>query len=158
MFQVPVQMKIDRLGLFFSVANGGDGTLTLYDSDGTTELVSVVIDNDAVVAQGNPRCFEICFEPVTLAANTNYRFAFVGTTTTNTTIFYGDVNAAGHMDGLILGQNAHWTQSATSPPTAPAWAETTTRRPLFGIGISAVHDGSGAAASGGSQLLVIRRR
>lgn len=139
MFQVPVQLKISTLSLVLVIPNGCDGRLVLYDSDGVTELVSVDVDNDAVNSTSVGETV-IEFVPVTLTAATNYRFAFVAGTTTAASINYSDVNAAGLMDGMILGQNAMWTQHDGSN-----WSQTATRRPLWGIGISAVHDGSGGA-------------
>ena len=109
--------------------------------------MSVDIDNDAVLTQGSAYMMEVAFEPITLSAATNYRLAFVGTSTTNTTVYYGDVNAAGYMDGFILGQNAHWTQH-----DGTSWSQTTTRRPQFGLGYSAFHDG---ASSGGTGFMMV---
>ena len=135
-FKFPTQRKINSFGFYFStLPNGSDGRLVLYDSDGTTELVSVDIDNDAVSVTAN-RAAEIEFSPVTLAADTYYRFVFVAGTITALAIAYGDVSEVGLMDGCILGQDAHWTQHDGS-----AWADTTTRRPFFALGVSAVHDG-----------------
>ena len=141
-FQVPMQLKVSKMSLFGLIPNACDGTLTLYDSDGTSVLASVDVDNDPVRASGTPGYMDAEFPPVTLTAATDYRFVFVATTTTAATIYYGDVNAVGHMDGLLLGQNARWTQH-----DGTNWAETTTRRPHFGIGISAVHDGAGGGSS-----------
>lgn len=147
-FQVPTQRKIDRFAMMIAIANGGDGTLTLYDSDGTTVLVSVDIDNDAVIEQGSPFLMEATFAPITLAANTNYYFVFVATTTTATTVYYGEVNAAGHMAGYFLGASATWAQH-----NGTDWDVTlTSRRPHFGLGFSAFHDGDGGA---GGALMVI---
>ena len=138
-FKYPTQRKISAATMMVNIANGCDGRFVLYDSDGTTELVSVDVDNDAIVAAGSPFFADVDFEPVTLAADTYYRWVFVGSTATAATVYYADVNAAGLMDGLILGQNAHWTQADSTP----TWTDTTTRRPHFGFGVSAIHDGTG---------------
>lgn len=140
-FKFPTQRKIDRFGLWLSIANGSDGRFVLYDSDGTTELVSVDMDNDAIALQGSPFGHIVRFAPVTLAANTFYRLAYVGGSSTNVTVYYGEVNADGHMNGLLMGQNAHWTQA----DSGGTWTDTTTRRPYFGISTCAVHDGSGGS-------------
>lgn len=142
-FRGPVEQKISKLALMISTTNGGDGRFVLYDSDGTTELRSSDMDNDAVIAAADVSFAIVVFEPVTLAANTYYRFVFVSSTATVTTVYYGDVNAAGHMDGLMWGQDLHWTQHDGSN-----WADTTTRRPHPGIGVCAVHDGSGSGGGG----------
>lgn len=138
-FKVPTERKLDRFLLQMAVPDVSDGRLVLYDSDGTTELRSVDIDNDAVVTASVGRGFWAVFEPVTLAADTYYRFVFVGGTTTAATVYYQDVNAAGHMDGLPGGQEMHWTQADSTP----TWTDTTTRRPNFVLGFSAFHDGAG---------------
>lgn len=143
-FRVPVQLKIDTLSLFMSIVNASDGRFVLYDSDGTTELISVDMDNDAVLVQSGTgqKSSVMVFQPVTLSANTYYRFVFVGGNSTASTVPYADVNAAAHMDGLILGQDAHYTQH-----DGTSWTDTTTRRPFFGIGICAVHDGVGGSVA-----------
>ncbi len=140
-FKFPTARKIDRAALWLTVANGSDGRIVLYDSDGTTELASVAVDNDAVQAAATALCMEVAFQAVTLQANTFYRLVFVGGTATASTVQYFDVAAAGHLDGMYIGQNAHWTQHDGSN-----WADTTTRQPFFGIGISATDDGLSASA------------
>ena len=137
-FRVDKETQIDGMGLAMAIPNGADGTLTLYDSDGTTVLRSIAIDNDAVLTTTS-RLMYGKVEPVTLAANTYYRLAFVSTTTTAATMAYIDVNAAGLMDAFALGQDLHWTQR----DAVGAWTETTTRRPIFMLDIVGVHDGSG---------------
>lgn len=137
-FKFPVEVKIDGIGLGMGVQNGADGTLTLYDSDGTTVLASVVIDNDGVISTVN-RIGIARIVPITLAANTFYRLAFVATVATTTTIPYVNTNSAALMDGLTGGQNFHWTQR----DSAGVWTDTTTQRPLLMLRLSAIHDGTG---------------
>lgn len=143
-FRVPVEMKIEGIGLCVVIPNACDGTLKLYDSDGTTELASVAIDNDAVAAASLARHSVARIPPVTLAANTYYRLAFVGGTTTSANIFYADVNAVAIMDGFAGGQDFHWTQR----DSGGVWTDTTTRRPHFMLKLSAVHDGAGGGGGG----------
>lgn len=138
-FRFPVETKIEGLALGVVLQNGADGTLILYGSDGTTALVSVGIDNDAVANASLLRNSLINFPPVTLAANTYYRWVFVASTTTAATVHYLDVNTAALMDGFAGGQDFHWTQR----DSAGVWTDTTTRRPLMGVELSAVHDGTG---------------
>lgn len=145
-FKVPMEMKIDGFGLLLMVPNGCDGSMVLYDSNGTTVLVSIEIDNDAVSGAGSARYAFCRCPPVTLAANTNYRIAFVGSTTTSASVYYMDVNAAGLQDGLIGGQDFMYTER----DSGGTWTDTTTRRPVWSIKLSAVHDGVG----GGGSLMV----
>ena len=140
-FRFPIEVAIDGLGLILAVQNAADGTLILYDSDGTTALASVTIDNDAVFATAG-RMGLARFLSYTLTANTYYRLAFVASVATSTSVYYCDVNAAGLMDGLMGGQDMHWTER----DSAGTWTDTTTRRPHFALKISSVHDGVGGAS------------
>lgn len=142
-FRFPTERKLGSIALAVAIPNGCDGRLVLYDSDGTTELASVDIDNDAVYAGSLYGYAEAGILDITLAANTYYRLVFVGGTTTSGSVHYGNVNAAGHMDGIVFGQDCHWTQHDGS-----SWTETTTRRAFCGLGFTALHNGSG----GGSAL------
>jgi hypothetical protein len=144
-FKFPVPVKIDRFCMEMAVANGSDGTIVLYDSDGTTSLVSVDLDNDAAW-QTTVALHTVHFEPVTLAADTFYRLVFVGGNTTASTVAYNTVNAAGLMGGFRFGQNAHWTEY-----DGATWNDTTTRRPIFDIGVCAYDDG--ASTGGGARVI-----
>lgn len=140
-FKFPVEVKINKLGMLISGPNGADGKLVLYDTDGTTELVAVDVDNDAVFAASDSTFAMIAFQPVTLLANTFYEFVFVPTSATSTSVYYGDVSAVGHMDGMMLGQNLHWVQMDSGNVRTP----NTLRRPWVAFGICAVHDGGGGS-------------
>lgn len=150
-FKFPVQVKINKLAMLVAIPNNCDGRFVLYDSDGTTELVSVDVDNDAVYDPSDISFCIIRFTPVTLTADTFYRFAFVGGTATAATVYHISVNAVGHMDGMMLGQNLYWTQH-----NGTAWDDTfTTRRPWSGYGVCAVHDGGGSSGGGGASVIRI---
>lgn len=140
-FKFPVSMKISRLALFVQPPNGCDGRLVLYDSDGSTELVSVSVDNDAVA--NNNAYAEISFIPITIAANTFYRFVWVGDTSTTVNFRPLAFNAVGFLDCYPLGQNAHFTTYDGS-----SWSDVTTQRCPFRIGIESLHDGYGQTQMG----------
>ena len=140
-YTVPTTRKIDRAGLVVQIPNGCDGALEIYQSGNNTPLVSVTIDNDAVIVANTQRYAVANFQPIEQVANTVYRLVYTPSTVTAATVPHFDVNAAGLMDGLYLGQEAHYTTASDTPPTA--WTETTTRRPYFVLGFSAFHDGSG---------------
>ena len=137
-FSVATARVIDRASLALPMVNGVDGRLVLYDGDGITELASVNIDNDAVHSIGS-QFMEVIFPPVALIAGVFYRFVFVATTTTATSMIYFDTSNAAYLDGMYLGQNAHWTQH-----NGTVWADTLTRVPVFGLGVSATHGGTAA--------------
>jgi len=141
-FTPPVDMKIEMLGLWMGLPNGCDGSLILYDTDGSTALVTRAVDNDSVIQASTQRMHEIWFEPITLQGGSAYRFAFVPSTATTGTVSYADVPSAAVMDGLPLGSAAHWTQH-----DGTNWTQTTTRRPFISIGVSALDDGAGGGTT-----------
>lgn len=142
-FTVSVPCKLETIGFNLLMANGSDGRLVLYDTDGTTELASVKVDNDAVLSQGTGRWHTACIVPVSLTAGVAYRLAYVASNTTASTIYYGDVHLAGLMDGLQGGQAFHWTQH-----NGTSWADTTTRRPHFYLGFAFFDNGVGGGGGG----------
>lgn len=144
-FQVPTRRTVDSAALMVRVPSGSNGRLVLYSSGGSIELVSIDIDRNAISGFGADRLIEVSFQPVTLEAATDYRFAFVGTSSTAATVYYGEVDSAGLMDGLILGQQAHWTQHDGS-----GWSDTTTRRPHFALGWGAFQEQGGGIRLAGS--------
>jgi hypothetical protein len=143
-FRFPVTCSIDRISLSVVLPNGADGTLTLYDTNGTTVLRSMAIDNDAVRSAAAPNYADFQFEPVTLLANTFYRAAFVSTTSTTATVPFVNANSAALTEGGMYGQNAFWTQHDGSN-----WDDSiTARRPGFSIGINSVNNDSIVVNSG----------
>ena len=137
-FTVPVEFQIDGLSLKCLLPNGCDGDLILYDGDGTTVLVSVPVDNDAVFSAG-AQIARVTFAPITLRPGVGYRWAFVAGTTTAATVYHGDVSQAGMLDNTPGGRQAHWTQRDSSG----VWTETTTRKAHWGFGVAAI--GAGGA-------------
>lgn len=149
-FKFPTRRTVDSAAMMVRVPSGSGGRLVLYSYNGAleTQIGSIDVDKDAVTAVGADRLLEVTFTPIILEADTYYRFAFVPATTTACLVYYGDVNSAALMDGLIMGQQAHWTQYDGS-----AWTDTTTRRPHFAIGSSAYHaEGGGIRVAGGGGL------
>jgi len=141
-FKFPVELTTEAAAIMIEIS-GADGSIVLYDTDGTTALVTHTIDNDAVFSS-SPRHAVIMYQPITHAADSYYRLVFVGGTSTAATLHYASVNAVGFMDGLTMGQNAHWTER----DSGGTWTDTTTRRPFFGLMINSVHDGVGGAGGG----------
>lgn len=145
LFTVPVEMKIDTLGLRLSQPNGCDFTGTLFDGDGTTALFTEFIDNDVVAAASSPRWSLFNFAPITLQPSTNYRFVAEGSSATSGTVAYSDVNAAGLLDSFALGSQCYYTER----DSGGSWAQTTTRRAHMAFGMSGIHDGAGGGGGGG---------
>lgn len=137
-FSVPLTISLDEIGLMLAVQNGADGTLILYDTDGTTVIASVTIDNDVLMSSATR--FGIIRSPgPTITANAGYRLVFVASTTTSTSVFYADVAAAVNLDGVPGGSECMWTQR----DSAGVWTETTTRRPWFILTVGGVDIPSG---------------
>ena len=135
-FKFPVPVKVG--GFWLRADLDGDCDFVLYDSDGTTELESVIFDEDyrrGATAGGN---IVILFATErALVADTWYRLAVQPTSTTAITLYYFDVNSAANMDGIEGGQNFHYTAKAA----ADTWSQTTTRRLWVGLLVAAVDDG-----------------
>jgi hypothetical protein len=138
-FSVPTARTIDRLLFQLAVPNNADGNLILYDGDGTTVLLSVAIDNDAVTAAGTVGFADVTFPPITLTAGVNYRWVFVATTSTTVSVRVADVSAADLLDFLVGGSNCQYTER----DSGGTWTQTTTRHTMWGYGLAASHDGAG---------------
>ena len=140
-FKVAVPVKLDALSLFLLAGATADFDLILYDSDGSTVLRSLSVDANSLLLNNFPAMALDTFSPITLAADTFYRYVAVPTTANNISVYYGEVNTAAFLDFLPCGSNAYWTQR----DSAGAWTETTTRVPHWGFEGAAFHDGAGGS-------------
>jgi hypothetical protein len=147
-FQAPFACKV--MGAYAFLDLDGDGDLVLYDSDGSTELASVSLDSNVRVS-ANPGVFHSYFDSeITLTKDTNYRLSFMPTTVTNASLMVGSYPTAAVLDALPGGQECHYTARTD----AGSWSETTTKRPLMGVIVSALDDG---VSTGGSSTGAINR-
>jgi hypothetical protein len=143
-FQVPFSCKVS--GCWYDADIDGTADFVLYDSDGSTSLGSFSVDNNVRNSTGNGAGFGyFTGGEKTLTVNTSYRLIFKPTSTTNVILKYFDVNSAALLDQMPGGQTCHFT----SRVDAGSWSQTTTRRPLMGLLISALDDGVSAGGSGG---------
>ena len=142
-FQFPVETVIDRIGLKLTVANGATGALVVYDSDGTTVLRSVDVDDDAVASNTGISIFSAEIAPLTCAATTNYRLVYLPSTTTDVTLHTVSVNSANMFGGMAGGAAFHYTER----DSGGTWAQTTTTRPVFYMGLGSYHDGTGGGTT-----------
>lgn len=141
-FRVPTPRKIDEIGLLLAVSTGADGTLVLYDTDGTTQLAAVSVDANAVETT-SPRICSAVIPAVTLSAGVDYRVAWLAGATAAT--LYGiSVAAAGLLDGYPGGQQCHHTEH-----NGTSWSQTTTQRPFVYLGFSAFDDAAGSSGDTG---------
>lgn len=143
-FEVETTRKLDTLGLHLAIPNGCDGDIILYDTDGTTALVTMPIDNDSVMSAG-ARAIVFTAPDVTLSANAGYRLVFVASTTTAATLYHATVAERALMDGMPGGQN--W--QLTTRDSGGTWTQTDTSRPWAVVGFSAFDDASGGSGGGG---------
>ena len=141
--RLPFTAKVS--GFYVAAIVAGDADVVLYDSDGTTPLATASIDKDQRVTGANISA-GLFSSDVTLTANTFYWIALKPTTTTAETLYWFTVNAtpgAAQLDQVSGGQDAYWTQRTD----AGVWADTTTKRPLIGLILSALDDGVGGGLS-----------
>lgn len=150
-FKVATTRSVDRIAWNVTLPNGVTGALVLYDTDGSTVLASIDIDDDCSVTAATLGYAEFCFTPVVLTAGSYYRFAFVPDTATAFTMGWTQYNlpqgldaSANLMDGFGMGQFAHWTQY-----DGAAWTESTIRRPWFDLAFSDYSAGGGFPVLGG---------
>lgn len=141
-FQVPGPVTVSGFWLWADL--DGDADVILYNSDGSSALVTLSIDKDvrAATTVGMPFIFTFA-TPVDLSGATTYMLAVKPTTTTALTIYSFDVASAAILDQHAGGQAFHYRQA-----TDGAWAAaTTTRRPYFGLFLSAIDNGAGSGSA-----------
>lgn len=148
--EIPVPFNCKVSGAYVlagATAATADYDVVLYD--GTTAMTGGTVSRDGNwhTTASERRPLEIVFtQEITLTAGTTYRLSVKPTqTTSNVSIAMFDVNAAGHMALHPLGTSCVLTTRLDSGSWA---AVTTTRRPIFGLIVSAVDAGSGGTSGG----------
>lgn len=143
-FSFPMPVKIRGIWAYIDPDNNFN--IKLYDTDGSTTLIDLAIDNDAVVSKAE-RLFVYLFPSiVTLQKNSFYRLTLVPNSATTMELGGITVNAAAHLDCEQGGQNFHQTTRTDSG----SWTDTTTARPYIGLILDSFDDGSG-------QIVIPRR-
>lgn len=146
-FQVPFPCKVDgAVALMSAAANTGDFDMILYDGTSAMSGGSVSIDANAMGLNNSDRVMMANFsQQVELAANHTYYMAIKPTqTTSNASLRYIDVSAANHFQAMPGGVECYEGKRID----AGAWTDTTTRRPLIAVLISALDDGAGSGGAG----------
>ena len=140
-FSLPYPVTVQ--GFWGDFGYGANFDIVLYE--GTTALLtySVVNVNKQAGSQYGTYLFN---SSVNLSKDTVYRLAIKPTTTTNVSVLEITVNTAAMLDMLSGGQAFHFSSRAD----AGAWSDTTTRRPIMGLILSAADDGVG----GGGGMIV----
>ena len=146
-FQVPMPCRIG--GCHVNIDADGDFNIVLYTAAGRTVLASVDKDTRNVTGQAaSPIWFT---DEVTLAANTTYVLAVEPSSATSVILAFYDVSSAAVLDQLSGGQAFHYA-TAKNPSTTADFTMTTTRRPVMGLILTAVDDGTGSGGGGGIRL------
>lgn len=146
-FTVPFNCKVDGAWLLVTAFASADFDLILYSVSGTTltSMATASADANASRAAATTYFHETLFTEQTLVTGTTYYLGVKPSTANNVTIYNYSVNAAGHF--AAFGGGTSWqynTASGTTLGTA-----TTTKRPLMGLRISAVDDGTGSGSAVG---------
>lgn len=140
-FQLPFGARC--IGVVVGDATAADETVSFYASDGTTVLASYTFDKDVRSASAATRHLTWP-SPITLSANTYYRFARTPTTATSISdlsMSFGSVEA---MDAMPLGRN--W--SYTTRTGSGAWTDDQTKRFFWGLILDQIDVGGGLIGGG----------
>jgi hypothetical protein len=150
LFQVPVEMTITALfAQVGSIASTDDFELLLYSDPLGTPVAERTVTVDAdLVSTG--LYFEGGIADFTLAAATNYVIA-VRPTTTNT-ITIGKIALPGAAYRACMPFGTTTSQVSRTDNTGAFGSADTALLPLFGVWVSAIHDGTGGG--GGAAQLV----
>lgn len=107
-------------GLSASANNTHD--VIVYDTDGTTPLLTKTIDGDVVSSVNSPRISPIIFpSDIVLAAGSRYRVVVkAGSATINTRVYYATFNALALMD-TVDGCGQDWY--ATTKDSSGVWTD-----------------------------------
>lgn len=138
-FRLPFNAQVT--GAWVRMVPSADCTLTLYDNSDNV-LASVTIDGDHDPATAGQNTYLWFNAKVSLTKNTTYRLILQATEVTSITLYDFDISAAALMAAVPGG--VQWYSSTGSPG---AWVDVTTNRPLMGLLIDGVDDGSGAGGA-----------
>lgn len=146
-FRLPFPARVTGFWAWLDL--DGDCDIVLYDSDGTTPLLTKSLDKDVRVGTGGRSMTGFFSSTASLLANTYYRLAVKPTSATNLISYRLQVAAAAVMDGLDGGQDFH----GSTRVDAGSWTDTTTDRPTVGLLIDAFDDGVSAGGGVGPAIM-----
>lgn len=148
-FQVPFKCRVTGFWFFGSFRVGAPTTVRLYDSDGSTVLTSLTVDDDQMYQVSHSPNRYLFDDTQELTINTNYRLTVLPSTSSDIHVDYFETDSAAIMDAFDGGQEVHWTERTDGG----GWTETTTRRPFMGLILDQLDDGVGAGAGGVGSLI-----
>lgn len=147
-FSLPFPCRVS--GVVANAVSVADMEFRIYDSDGTTQLAAKAIDKDYFYSTSRASIQIIFPTPATLLANTVYRAAMIPTAAgANATLIILNYTEAAALNQLPGGTNFY----LSSRTDAGAWTDDATKRPMIGLIIDQLDDGTGSAP-GSSGMLV----
>lgn len=141
-FRLPFPVRVS--GAWAQVEADNDFTIRLYDSDGTSVLLSQTCDPEIRFGTNHGIRYEDFASTAILLPNVDYRLTLLPTTASNITSHEVVAPSAAVMAALPWGTSIHLTTRAD----AGAWTDTTTQRVQMGIIVDQV-DYSGGPLIGG---------
>lgn len=133
-FTMPFTCKVDGIWGRVGTNTVGDYDVVLYDTNGSTVLASAFQDKEVKLASNTTGMWYPFATPVTLYKDLVYRIVLKPQAAGNVFVQELDVNSAGLMNAVPPGSS--WYH--TSRVDAGAWTDTTTKRAMMGVRISAV--------------------
>ncbi len=147
-FKIPFPARLAGFVIFGD--HEDDWDYELYDSDGTTTLITGSVDASVRPSTNVEWTFITLATPQSLSKDVSYRLVIHPTTTNSrhnlTTM---GVNAAKWLDALPGGQDFHYTTVNGAPSVEGDWTNDTTEVPIaLRLIFDGFDDGAGGAAGG----------
>ena len=137
-------MKLRGLACFYTPNTNAD--LVLYDSGGTA-LGTATIDSNTVRSAAQRTCQALFSSDVSVSGGSTYYVAIKPTTGSSITLITIGYNAAGHLQGSMMGDSFY---SATRK-SAGAWTTVTNEQHPLGVIVSEI--GSTGGGGGGGVII-----
>lgn len=141
-FRLPFPARISGFAISWTGSAAGDFDAVLYDSNGTTVLESLSVDNDQASATAGLLGHGLFDTAVQLSANTFYYLSVKPTTATNVSLKTMDVSSAVFLDQVEGGQDFHLATKLDGG----SFSATTTSRPFIFLLFDQFSAGGGGSA------------
>ena len=145
-FTLPWPVRVSMFVIWIDADGAVD--IVLYDSDGTTALATVSIDDNIRGSANNARYVLPLASKVSLVKDTAYRLVVKPTTTTGVNIKEITAESIAMLDQLPGGRNCF----RTSRTDAGAWTDTATTVQIYGL--SMIFDQVDDGVGGGGVIFV----